>query len=95
MTLVSLDILFCLKLNTNLTVCYFSLLGRINFEIEASNSTNIVAVVNVKDKAGQLVASKATTASLNGFVDVSNAMLWWPYLMSSDPGYLYTFEVIG
>lgn len=28
-----------------------------------------------------------------GVIDIANANLWWPYLMHSNPGYLYLFKV--
>jgi len=28
-----------------------------------------------------------------GTLEVPDARLWWPYLMDSDPGYLYTLQV--
>ncbi|XP_054289070.1 beta-glucuronidase isoform X2 [Macrosteles quadrilineatus] len=31
--------------------------------------------------------------NVSGAVEIQNPKLWWPYLMASDPGYLYTVEL--
>lgn len=31
---------------------------------------------------------------ITGRIEITNAKLWWPYLMDEEPGYLYTLRVI-
>lgn len=68
--------------------------GHINFEIipsdnSATNSVN----VNVYDKDMTLVALQNVDGGMSGVVIINNVRKWWPYLMDSDVGYLYTIEV--
>lgn len=70
-------------------------LGRVNFSVTASSAINDESnklLVHIKDKSDNLVAS-TTSPTLTGSVDVVDARLWWPFLMDSEPGYLYTIEV--
>lgn len=46
--------------------------------------------INILDKEGEIVASNNTE---EGTVVIADANFWWPYLMHSDPGYLYTMQV--
>ncbi|XP_042211012.1 beta-glucuronidase-like isoform X1 [Homarus americanus] len=46
--------------------------------------------MKVLDKDGSHVTS---AIGCQGSIMISNASLWWPYLMSEDPGYLYTLKV--
>lgn len=70
--------------------------GHIEFEI-VPNDDSVVNSANVfiYDKEMNQVASQ-TVAMDSGIRDVAtinNVRRWWPYLMNSDPGYLYTIEV--
>ncbi|XP_050303698.1 beta-glucuronidase-like [Anthonomus grandis grandis] len=47
--------------------------------------------VNILDKRGSTVASSQKLADI---VLITDAILWWPYLMHDDPGYLYSLEVL-
>nr|CAD7196220.1 unnamed protein product [Timema douglasi] len=47
--------------------------------------------VDLLDKEGKFVARDITT--LAGRIEISSPRLWWPYLMDSEPGYLYTLQV--
>ena len=50
----------------------------------------------LRDAAGAVVASNATAGPGNSatlFLTVPNANLWWPFLMSATPAYLYLLEV--
>lgn len=54
------------------------------------DDVNPGVTVRVLDRDGNAVAEGT---GLSGDLEVENANLWWPYTMSSDPGYLYTVEV--
>lgn len=63
-----------------------------------SDSISLTCVVDLFDKKGNLLNQTKLTANagvsdLNGTIEVPNAKLWWPYLMHSDPGYMYTLQV--
>nr|CAD7574317.1 unnamed protein product [Timema californicum] len=47
--------------------------------------------VDLLDKEGKFVARDITT--LSGRIEINSPRLWWPYLMDSEPGYLYTLQV--
>lgn len=49
--------------------------------------------VNILDKKGNIVAS-SSTQNPSETLTIENANLWWPYLMDSNPGYLYSLEVL-
>jgi beta-glucuronidase len=52
--------------------------------------------VSLRDATGAVVASNSTAAPGNVatlILAVANANLWWPFLMSASPAYLYTLEV--
>lgn len=76
-------------------------IGRIDFNISAAGTAGdgsrplLSARVVVKDQKGSTVASGSGTGAttLRGAVRVPAAKLWWPYLMHSEPGYLYTVEL--
>ncbi|XP_057653720.1 beta-glucuronidase-like [Diorhabda carinulata] len=48
--------------------------------------------VTVLDKNKKQVAS-SQDLNANGVIKVDNPILWWPYLMDSNPGYQYTFQI--
>lgn len=59
--------------------------------VSNENESNSL-LIRIKDKSDNVVAN-ATSSTLSGSVDVHDAHLWWPFLMDSEPGYLYTIEV--
>lgn len=67
--------------------------GYVKFWIIASNNaiTNY-GNVNIYDRDMILVASQAVNGSMSGEATINRVNKWWPYLMNSDPGYLYTIE---
>lgn len=77
--------------------------GRIHYRVEAasggdqqpstaSSAPSLIVVVRILDRWGVAVTNTSSDGSLAGHVDVADAKLWWPYLMSTEPGYLYTVE---
>ncbi|XP_037032155.1 beta-glucuronidase isoform X5 [Bradysia coprophila] len=69
-------------------------IGRVFFQITCNDSENVLtAYIQIKDKEGVVVGNVTTDSNLNGFIDIYDVNLWWPYLMDPNPGYLYTFEV--
>lgn len=60
--------------------------------VVSSDKEKFVCHIKLFDKEGDLVAQNG----VNGFIgtlNVPSANFWWPYLMDSDPGYLYSLEV--
>ncbi len=61
-----------------------------------SNKESIVCFVDLLDQDGKFVVRKNRNSNLDGLsgtIEVPNATLWWPYLMHSSPGYMYTLQV--
>lgn len=58
---------------------------------EADNVLQIQA--NLYDKEGILVANATSDQKLGGKLQVNPVKPWWPYLMHSEPGYLYQLEI--
>ncbi|XP_024082283.1 beta-glucuronidase isoform X2 [Cimex lectularius] len=75
--------------------------GLVYFNITFSNPPSQTFLghcyINLLDAEGTIVATISkdiqNTNEYLGKLDVPNAKFWWPYLMDSNPGYLYTFEV--
>lgn len=65
--------------------------GFVNYSVQVLGSDQITAKISLIDKEGNVVA---TDTILNDTIFVQNANFWWPYLMDSNPGYLYQFQVI-
>eukprot|EP00057_Strongylocentrotus_purpuratus_P021873 XP_011676347.1 PREDICTED: beta-glucuronidase isoform X2 [Strongylocentrotus purpuratus] len=61
-----------------------------NITVGGAPSSKVVAVVDLLDRAGLVVAS---STKMNGLLVVSEANLWWPYTMHNDSAYLYTLKV--
>ncbi|KAI7815367.1 beta-glucuronidase [Rhyzopertha dominica] len=60
--------------------------------VVSSDKEKFVCHIKLFDKEGDLVAQNG----VNGFIgtlNVPSVNFWWPYLMDSDPGYLYSLEV--
>lgn len=63
--------------------------GRVFFQITCNDSENVMtAYIQIKDKDGIVVANTTTDNALNGFIDIYDVNLWWPYLMDPNPGQL-------
>lgn len=41
----------------------------------------MTAYIQIKDREGVVVANTTTDSALNGFIDIYDVNLWWPYLM--------------
>lgn len=69
--------------------------GRVFFNITHSDTDEtIMAFVQIKDKTGNIVGNKTTNIiGSYDYIDIEEPNLWWPYLMHTEPGYLYTLEV--
>lgn len=50
----------------------------------------VECLIQLIDKTDTQVAALQDCA---GLLEIGNAKFWWPYLMHSEPGYLYTFKV--
>ena len=70
-------------------------LAKLKFEVLADvaneiDSPNLYCRLRLRDKTAKVVAE---AKSCRGIMKVKSPHLWWPYLMSSDPGYLHDLEV--
>ena len=70
-------------------------LARVKFEVLADvaneiDSPNLYCLLRLRDKTAKVVAE---AKSCRGIMKVKSPHLWWPHLMSSDPGYLHDLEV--
>lgn len=78
-----------------------NVLAFINYNLFYKGFTSgetINSTVAVLDREGCLVCFETCivengNGNISGRIEVNSPMLWWPYLMGSDPGYLYTIEV--
>ncbi|XP_066938200.1 beta-glucuronidase-like [Macrobrachium rosenbergii] len=64
--------------------------GIINYNITIVDSSSATCTIVVRDRNDTVVAENF---GCEGVINISDAKLWWPFLMSDDPGYLYTFVV--
>jgi beta-glucuronidase len=64
--------------------------GFVNYTVTVEGSDEVTARIGLVDKDGNEVA---TDTVLEGSLFVTDANLWWPYLMDPNPGYLYSLEV--
>lgn len=60
------------------------------YEVSVVGSEYYSVAVTLRCQDGKEVA---TALGAVGQLKVANVNLWWPYLMSENPGYLYSFEV--
>lgn len=70
--------------------------GRIFYQIVVNKTDaddELYAVIQIRNKEDEIVANVTSTSELRGYIEIENVKPWWPYLMHSDPGYLYTMEV--
>lgn len=76
--------------HANFTILLFA--GIVTYDISIEGNDISTVKVTVRDKEGSNVVSKEET-SFTGTIVIDNVLLWWPYLMDADPGYLYTLRV--
>ncbi|KAH8283558.1 hypothetical protein KR018_006458 [Drosophila ironensis] len=73
--------------------------GKVSYEVSVNGSAAneadgvLQVLANLYDRKGLLVANARADDKLSGELQLSNAMPWWPYLMSPNPGYLYQLEI--
>ncbi|CAI9590473.1 unnamed protein product [Staurois parvus] len=65
-------------------------MGLVNYQVIVTGSEYYSVAVTLRNREGQEVA---TGLGSLGQLKVTNASLWWPYLMTAHPGYLYSLEV--
>lgn len=93
----------CWYCNKSSLPWYGYVLAFINYNLfykgfTSGNGETINSTVAVLDRDGCLVCFETCIVengigNISGRIEVNSPMLWWPYLMNSDPGYLYTVEV--
>lgn len=71
--------------------------GRIFFEVVTNikvdeSELDFYVTIQIRDREGDVVAT-ISQKELKGYIGIENVKLWWPYLMHSEAGYLYTMEV--
>ncbi|KAK0136469.1 Beta-glucuronidase [Merluccius polli] len=64
--------------------------GTVAYNVAVSGSSVASLKIALTDRDGRCVA---TSTGLTGVLKVADVMLWWPYLMHVNPGYLYSMEV--
>ncbi|XP_031622338.1 beta-glucuronidase [Contarinia nasturtii] len=72
--------------------------GRIFYHILTNKTVptdlSLFVTIQIRDREGEIVAtSRSPENDLKGYIEIKNVKPWWPYLMHSEPGYLYTMEV--
>lgn len=74
--------------------------GILDYEVKIAgyeaNQIQMKLKVNVqlRNKLGKVVGLNSAIPGIwKGSVIVTKVNLWWPYLMQSDPGYLYQMEI--
>ncbi|KAJ8974537.1 hypothetical protein NQ317_009104 [Molorchus minor] len=66
--------------------------GIVSYDITIEGSVRFTNLISIVDKEGTEVATN-DGGGISGDLEIPNVHLWWPYLMSDDPGYLYTLKV--
>ncbi|CAG9833024.1 unnamed protein product [Diabrotica balteata] len=65
--------------------------GIVQYTVDLGGTKNKVGTrVTVLDKDKKAIIS---SDSLNGQIEITDANLWWPFLMHNDTGYLYSLKV--
>ncbi|XP_033833763.1 beta-glucuronidase [Periophthalmus magnuspinnatus] len=64
--------------------------GLVKYKVSVKGASSANLKVTLMDKDGHCVA---TSSGPSGVLKVADVMLWWPYLMHDNPGYLYSMEV--
>uniref|UniRef100_A0A8C8HYG8 Beta-glucuronidase n=1 Tax=Oncorhynchus tshawytscha TaxID=74940 RepID=A0A8C8HYG8_ONCTS len=67
-------------------------IGLLSYQVSVLGSPNPTVTVTLSDKDGCCVAS---STGPSGVIKVTDANLWWPYLMHENPGYLYSMGIRG
>uniref|UniRef100_A0A8C7DPA5 Beta-glucuronidase n=1 Tax=Oncorhynchus kisutch TaxID=8019 RepID=A0A8C7DPA5_ONCKI len=67
-------------------------IGLLSYQVSVLGSPNPTVTVTLTDKDGRCVAS---STGPSGVIKVTDANLWWPYLMHENPGYLYSMGIRG
>ncbi|XP_030078237.1 beta-glucuronidase isoform X2 [Microcaecilia unicolor] len=66
--------------------------GILNYQVSVAGSKNYSVAVTLLDREGNVVATGSETS---GYLKVHNPMLWWPFLMHENAGYLYSLQIRG
>ncbi|XP_074040769.1 beta-glucuronidase-like isoform X1 [Leptinotarsa decemlineata] len=65
----------------------------LEYDITIIGFANVSCRVSLIDHNRNVIANSGDYEMAHGILKVENPKLWWPYLMHSSPGYLYTFQV--
>lgn len=68
----------------------FVFVGLVKYDVLVQGAAGANLKVTLTDRDGHCVASSSESSGSLRVVDVK---LWWPYLMHSNPAYLYSMEV--
>lgn len=68
--------------------------GIIDYDIKYKSQLNLTIFVKLLDKYDNEVVTNICNCT-SGTLYVPNATFWWPYLLHTEPGYLYNLEVIN
>lgn len=49
--------------------------------------------ISLIDREGNVIIEDDKLSEIEDTILLRDPKLWWPYLMDSDPGYLYTLQV--
>lgn len=75
----------------NLSTDLIANIGYLFFNITHSSTSKLNTSILVRDRQNILVANEKSADS--GVIRIDDITPWWPNLMHSDPGYLYSVEV--
>uniref|UniRef100_A0A1B0EXE1 Beta-glucuronidase n=1 Tax=Phlebotomus papatasi TaxID=29031 RepID=A0A1B0EXE1_PHLPP len=67
--------------------------GILRYVVTTSTNDNPVVLVQIYNADDNIVAVNTEPANEQSTLEVPNVQLWWPYLMHTQPGYLYKMEV--
>lgn len=65
----------------------------VDYHTEDGDNGNIQCVVELIDKKSEAVETLNLSGTCSGILTVKQPELWWPYLMSETPGYMYQLKV--
>ncbi|XP_056299466.1 beta-glucuronidase [Pseudoliparis swirei] len=69
---------------------FFDNTGVVQYKLSVRDAVSATIKVTLMDKDGHCVAF---SSKQSGDLTVKDVILWWPYLMHENPGYLYSMEV--